>query len=91
VNVSPERARAARAGPAADAPLTAAAVLRHPIQAWLHGRLRRTESLKLTQRNIYILPTRAGLMFAATLGMRILPHPAPGAILPQAPKRPEAG
>jgi len=67
VNVSPERARAARAGPAADAPLTAAAVLRHPIQAWLHGRLRRTESLKLTQRNIYILPTRAGLMFAATL------------------------
>ena len=31
------------------------------------------------------------MMFAATLGMSILPHPAPGEILPQAPKRPKAG
>ncbi|HEX6361760.1 MAG TPA: DUF58 domain-containing protein [Albitalea sp.] len=38
-----------------------------PFRAWLNGRLRPSDSLRLTQRNIYILPTRAGLMFAATL------------------------
>jgi uncharacterized protein (DUF58 family) len=45
----------------------AAAVVRRPLKAWLQGRLRPSESLRLTQRNIYILPTRAGLLFAATL------------------------
>lgn len=37
------------------------------LQAWWHARRPRTDTLPLTQRNVYILPTRAGLMFAATL------------------------
>jgi len=47
---------------------------RHPvrsvrarIQHWFHNRLRRTDTLTLTQRNVYILPTRAGWMLALTL------------------------
>jgi uncharacterized protein (DUF58 family) len=42
-------------------------MVRRRFQAWWQTRLRRTETLLLTQRNIYILPTRAGLLFAATL------------------------
>ena len=34
---------------------------------WLHRRLPSTDTLLLTQRNIYIVPTRAGFLFAATL------------------------
>ena len=37
------------------------------IQAWWRSRLAPTDTHQLTQRNIYILPTRAGLMFALTL------------------------
>ena len=37
------------------------------FRAWWQARLRRTDTLLLTQRNIYIVPTRAGFMFAATL------------------------
>jgi uncharacterized protein (DUF58 family) len=44
-----------------------AAFLRGRFRAWWQARLRRSDTLLLTQRNIYILPTRAGLMFAATL------------------------
>lgn len=36
-------------------------------QAWWQARAPRTDTLTLTQRNVYILPTRAGLMFGATL------------------------
>jgi len=46
----------------------------HPLLAakqrfrtWWQQRLPRTDTLLLTQRNVYILPTRAGLMFGATL------------------------
>jgi uncharacterized protein (DUF58 family) len=41
--------------------------VRSRFQAWLHARQPRTDTLLLTQRNVYILPTRAGLMFAFTL------------------------
>lgn len=37
------------------------------FRRWWQARLRRTDTLLLNQRNIYILPTRPGLMFAATL------------------------
>ena len=41
--------------------------LRRHVQAWFHNRLRPTDTLTLTQRNVYILPTRAGWMLAITL------------------------
>jgi uncharacterized protein (DUF58 family) len=43
------------------------APLQRRFRAWLHSRLPRTDTLQLTQRNVYILPTRAGWMFGATL------------------------
>ncbi|WP_322470386.1 DUF58 domain-containing protein [Hydrogenophaga sp. SNF1] len=36
-------------------------------RAWFHNRLKRSDTLTLTQRNVYILPTRAGWMLALTL------------------------
>lgn len=46
----------------------------HPIRAvkerlrtWFHSRLPRTDTLTLTQRNVYILPSRPGWMLAFTL------------------------
>jgi uncharacterized protein (DUF58 family) len=36
-------------------------------QAWWDGRHPRADTLELTQRNVYILPTRPGALFAATL------------------------
>lgn len=36
-------------------------------QLWWQARLPRSDTLTLTQRNVYILPTRAGFMLAATL------------------------
>jgi uncharacterized protein (DUF58 family) len=41
--------------------------LRRRVRAWFAARLPRTDTLLLTQRNVYILPTRAGLMFGLTL------------------------
>ena len=41
--------------------------VRRRFRAWWQARLRRTDRLLLTQRNIYILPTRAGFVFAFTL------------------------
>jgi len=48
--------------------------LLHPVahvrgrfQRWWQGRLPLTDVMVLTQRNVYILPTRAGFMLAATL------------------------
>ena len=41
--------------------------LRARLRRWWHARLPRTDSLQLTQRNVYIVPTRAGWMLAATL------------------------
>ena len=40
---------------------------RSRVRAWFAARLPRTDTLLLTQRNIYIVPTRAGLMFGLTL------------------------
>ncbi|MDO5625683.1 MAG: DUF58 domain-containing protein [Pseudomonadota bacterium] len=57
--------------PAADSPalpwwaLRARAHAR--LRAWWHARLPQTDVLPLTQRNVYILPTRAGWMLACTL------------------------
>jgi len=41
--------------------------LRQRMRAWFDARSPRSDTFELTQRNVYILPTRAGLMFAATL------------------------
>ena len=45
---------------------------RQRIQAWWLARLPLTDTVTLGQRNIYILPTRAGLAFAATLMLMLL-------------------
>ena len=62
-------APAAAAGPAARpaaAPLGPLAALRRAALRW-QERLPRSDTSLLTQRNIYILPTRAGVAFCATL------------------------
>jgi uncharacterized protein (DUF58 family) len=41
--------------------------VRARVQAWWHSRLPRTDTLTLTQRNVYILPSRPGWMLAFTL------------------------
>jgi uncharacterized protein (DUF58 family) len=46
--------------------------LRRRIEAWFESRLPRTDNWLLTQRNIYILPTRPGLAFAAVLVVMLL-------------------
>lgn len=40
---------------------------RRRLDRWWDARLQPTDTQRLTQRNVYILPTRAGLMFALTL------------------------
>ncbi len=60
------------AAPNAAAPglatrLNPAALVRRRFRAWWMGRLPRTDTTLLTQRNIYILPTGAGWMLALTL------------------------
>lgn len=42
------------------------------FRAWWQARVRRTDTVVLTQRNIYILPTRAGLLFAMTLAILLI-------------------
>jgi uncharacterized protein (DUF58 family) len=42
-------------------------VIRQAFQRWLLKRLSATDSVLLTQRNIYIVPTKAGLSFGLTL------------------------
>jgi uncharacterized protein (DUF58 family) len=65
-------------GTAADAKHAAAlrinpvAYARARFQRWMHSRQARTDTLLLTQRNVYILPTRAGWMFALTLVVLLL-------------------
>ena len=46
--------------------------LRKRWQQWWNARHPRSDTLLLTQRNVYILPTRAGWMFAATLLVLLL-------------------
>lgn len=49
------------------ATLTLGTHLRSRFNGWLAARLKRTDSLLLSQHNVYILPTRAGWMMAVTL------------------------
>lgn len=44
-----------------------AALLRGRFQAWFENRLPLTDQITLTQRTVYILPTRPGLMLGVTL------------------------
>ncbi|MGE4052848.1 MAG: DUF58 domain-containing protein [Piscinibacter sp.] len=49
-----------------------AAAVRSRFRLWWQARVPRSDTLVLGQRNVYILPTRAGLMFAATLIVLLL-------------------
>ena len=44
----------------------------HKFRAWWQARLPLTDTWQLGQRNVYILPTRAGLMFALTMLVMLL-------------------
>ena len=60
---------------AAVAPRTSlglGALARAAFERWVQSRQPRTDTLLLTQRNVYILPTRAGWMFALTLMVLLL-------------------
>jgi len=46
--------------------------VRRRFRAWAQSRHARTDTLQLTQRNVYILPTRAGFMFGFTLVVLLL-------------------
>ncbi|MDP3653939.1 MAG: DUF58 domain-containing protein [Rhodoferax sp.] len=46
--------------------------LRKRFQAWFESRLPLRDSTTLTQRNVYILPTRPGWMLALTLGVLLV-------------------
>jgi uncharacterized protein (DUF58 family) len=50
----------------------AAEMVRGRFRRWWQARLPRSDTVLLTQRNVYILPTPAGLMFAATLLVLLL-------------------
>ncbi len=45
---------------------------RERTQQWFDQRSPPTDTLQLTQRNVYILPTRAGWMFAGTLAVLLI-------------------
>ncbi len=66
-------------GPVIDATLprpgrrpAAGGAWRERFHAWMAARQPRTDTLLLTQRNVYILPTPAGWMFALTLVLLLL-------------------
>ena len=42
------------------------------MRQWWQGRLTAADAVLLTQRNVYILPTRVGLMLALTLGVLLI-------------------
>src|ERR1035437_96600 len=53
--------------------------LRHPLaygrarlQRWFEERQPASDSITLTQRNVYILPTRPGFMLAATIAVLLI-------------------
>ena len=46
--------------------------LRERIRRWWHDRLPLTDTWTLTQRNVYILPTKAGFVFTCTLMVMLL-------------------
>ncbi|WP_295849853.1 DUF58 domain-containing protein [uncultured Xylophilus sp.] len=43
-----------------------------PLSRWLAGRLPRQDTQRLTHRNVYILPTRAGALLAAVLAVLLV-------------------
>jgi uncharacterized protein (DUF58 family) len=47
-------------------------VITRTIRAWFENRLPRSDSQTLTQRNLYILPTKAGWGFGLTLAVMLL-------------------
>ena len=57
---------------AAAVPLNPAAWVRQRFTRWWQTRLPLSDTLTLTQRNVYILPTRPGFMLAATLGVLLV-------------------
>ena len=59
-------------GRAATSRLNPANFARARFRAWVDARQPRTDTLLLTQRNVYILPTRAGWMFGLTLIVLLL-------------------
>ena len=69
----PAQTGGAGAVPAATLPMAVVgAGWRARWQRWWQGRHARSDTLLLTQRNVYILPTRAGLMFGFTLLVLLL-------------------
>ncbi len=46
--------------------------LRSRVRAWISGRVPPADALELTHRNVYILPTRAGLLFAVTVAVLLV-------------------
>jgi uncharacterized protein (DUF58 family) len=46
--------------------------LRQRLRGWIQSRQPRTDTLQLTQRNVYILPTKAGVLFAITVFVLLL-------------------
>ena len=66
VPARPAAGRRPRA-PSIAAALNPANWVRRRFRAWLRSRLPARDSMLLTQRNIYILPTPAGFMFGITL------------------------
>ena len=62
----------ARPAPATPGWPNPAAAIAARFRRWLHSRAPRTDTQLLTQRNVYILPTRAGFMFGLTLIVLLL-------------------
>ena len=54
------------------AALNPAGLARRRFRQWVQSRQPRTDTLLLTQRNVYILPTKAGLLFAITVFVLLL-------------------
>ncbi|MDP2370331.1 DUF58 domain-containing protein [Rhodoferax sp.] len=54
------------------APFNPVDLVRRRFQRWWQARLPLQDSVTLTQRNVYILPTRAGFMLGATLGVLLV-------------------
>jgi uncharacterized protein (DUF58 family) len=64
--------RTTSALPRVPTPPRPAQWVRLRFRAWAQSRQGATDTLTLTQRNVYILPTRAGFMFALTLLVLLL-------------------
>ena len=55
-----------------SAALNPALQVRRRFQRWAQARQPRSDTLQLTQRNVYILPTKAGVLFAVTVFVLLL-------------------